>query len=166
MKAKTFTPETIKRLQKLKGVQLASFPQRAFAFMFDLLICFSIFMITLLIAGIFIWHRATGGEFTTYSFTFNIFSWYGKLILNILIPVLYFGLSTWFTNGQTLGKKIMKIRVISLVNEKIKLWQAIERSLGYGTSVFELGIGFIQYFFHSNCQTSHDCLAETVVGRE
>jgi uncharacterized RDD family membrane protein YckC len=166
MKEKIFIPNEIERLQALEGVRLANFRQRAFAFIIDLFICFFLFLVTLFIAGIFLWYKATGGSFTTYSFTFDIFSWYGKLVLNILIPILYFGLSTYLSNGKTIGKKIMKIRVISLVNEKITLWNSIERSLGYGASIFELGIGFFQYFFHPNCRTSHDCLAETIVIRE
>lgn len=166
MKEKVFIPNKIERLQALEGVRLASFKQRAFAFIIDLFICFFLFLVTLFIVGIFLWYKATSGSFNTYSFTFDIFSWYGKLFLNILIPILYFGLSTYLSNGKTIGKKIMKIRVISLVNEKITLWDSIERSLGYVTSIFELGIGFFQYFFHPNCRTTQDCLAETIVIRE
>jgi len=57
----------------------------------------------------------------------------------------------------------MKIRVVSLVKEKLTLWNSFERALGYGASILELGKGFLQYFFHPNCQTAHDLLAETIV---
>lgn len=166
MKERIFIPRNLDHLQALTGMKLASFNQRAFAFIFDLFICFLLFLITLVIAGLFIWYKATGGAFTTYSFKFDIVSWYGKIILNVLIPILYFGFTTYLSNGKTIGKKIMKICTVSLVNEKISLWNSIERSLGYGASVFELGFGFLQYFYHPNCRTSQDCLAETIVVRD
>lgn len=166
MKERIFIPRNLDHLQALTGMKLASFNQRAFAFIFDLFICFLLFLIALVIAGLFIWYKATGGAFTTYSFKFDIVSWYGKIILNVLIPILYFGFTTYLSNGKTIGKKIMKIRTVSLVNEKISLWNSIERSLGYGASVFELGFGFLQYFYHPNCRTSQDCLAETIVVRD
>ncbi len=160
MKGKTFTPTNIERLKALEGLKLANFKQRALAIIIDIFICLLLFLIILIIA----WYKATGGSFTTY--TFDIFTWYGKLILNILIPMLYFGLSMYFSNGKTIGKKIIKIRVISLVNNKITFWGSIERSLGYASSLFGLGFGFIQYFIHPNRQTTHDCMAETIVIQE
>ena len=57
----------------------------------------------------------------------------------------------------------MKIRVISLVHERLTLWHSIERSLGYGASILEGGFGFMLYFIHPNRQTVHDRIAETIV---
>lgn len=160
---KVYKAYEIKRLQQLNGVILATFKQRAIAFILDCITAFFLLIIVFFIIGIIIWNRATDSTFTTYAFRFDIVSWYGRVIINIIVPVLYFGLFTYFTNGQTIGKKIMKIRVVSLINKKITLWGSIERALGYGVSVFELGIGFFQYFFHPNCRTAEDCLAETIV---
>jgi uncharacterized RDD family membrane protein YckC len=81
----------------------------------------------------------------------------------ILSLPLYFGLWTYFGHGQTLGKTLMKIRVISLVHEHLTLWHSIERSLGYGASILEGGFGFIPYSIHPNRQTVHDRIAETIV---
>ena len=159
MKNKVFKLYEIERLQKLEGVEFATFKQRAFAFVIDCSIVFLLLIIGLL----FLWYKKTGGTFTTYSFHFDRASWYGRLITTILIPILYFGLFTYFTNGQTIGKKVMKIRVVSLVKKRITLWNSIERALGYGASISELGIGFFQYFYHPKCQTAEDCLAETIV---
>ncbi|NOZ75069.1 MAG: RDD family protein [FCB group bacterium] len=163
MSEKIFKLDKIERLKALEGLKLASFKQRAIAFTTDLLICFLLFLVMLLIVGLFLWYNATDGTFTTYSFRFDTFSWYGKIIFNILIPILYFGLYTYFSNGKTVGKKLMKIRVVSLADEKITLWNSLERSLGYGASAIELGMGFFQYFFDSNGRTSQDYLAETIV---
>jgi uncharacterized RDD family membrane protein YckC len=78
---------------------------------------------------------------------------------------LYFGLLTYLGRGQTIGKKLLKIRVVSIAHERLSLWHSIERSLGYGASILEGGFGFFQYFIHPNRQTVHDRIAETIVIR-
>ncbi len=77
--------------------------------------------------------------------------------------VLYFGLCVWRTNGLTLGKKLLRIRVVSLEHQRITLWQSIERALGYGASALEGGFGFLQYFLYPNHRCVHDRIAETIV---
>jgi len=152
------------RLSELEGTRLASFKRRAFAFIIDLVICWLLLILVMALLGLILWIRNTGGELSTsYSFRFEQGSWYGKLIIRILVPVLYFGLLTFLMNGKTLGKKSMKIRVVPLASSRISFWKAIERALGYGASIVELGFGFIQYFNHPNCMTAQDCLAETIV---
>jgi uncharacterized RDD family membrane protein YckC len=91
---------------------------------------------------------------------FDFENWY-----SVVATLIYFGLATYFGNGQPLGKKLMKIRVVSLTHW-ISLWQSIERALGYGASILEAGFGFIQYFIHPNRRTVHDRIAETIVTDE
>lgn len=43
------------------------------------------------------------------------------------------------------------------------LWQCIERGLGYGAAVLELGLGFMQFFWDHNRMCAQDRLAETIV---
>jgi uncharacterized RDD family membrane protein YckC len=88
---------------------------------------------------------------------------YLKVIFKLLIPVLYFGLITYFTNGYTMGKRIFRIRIISTNHSHLTLWHSIERSLGYYASSLEFGFGFLQYFIDYNRRTVHDRIAETVV---
>ena len=80
--------------------------------------------------------------------------------------VLYFGLFAWRTNGLTPGKRLFRIRVASLTHERITLWQAIERALGYGATALEGGFGFLQYFTHPNHCCVRDRIAETIVVME
>jgi hypothetical protein len=80
--------------------------------------------------------------------------------------LLYFGLSVWRTNGLTLGKRILRIRVVSLTHERITLWQSCERALGYGASALEAGFGFFQFFIYPNRTCVHDRIAETIVVQE
>jgi uncharacterized RDD family membrane protein YckC len=77
--------------------------------------------------------------------------------------VLYFELMTYLTNGRTLGKWLLNIRVVSLAHGRLSLWHSIERALGYGASALEFGFGFAQYFVHPNHRTVHDRIAETIV---
>ena len=79
---------------------------------------------------------------------------------------LYFGLGTWLGHGQTPGKRLLRIRVVSLTHGHLSLWHAVERSLGYAASVLEGGFGFLQYYIHPNRQTVHDRIAETIVVKE
>ena len=85
---------------------------------------------------------------------------------NVVWLILYFGLIVWKTNGLTPGKRLLHIRIASLTHDRITLWQAIERALGYGASVLEGGFGFIQYFIHPNHCCAHDRIAETIVVNE
>jgi uncharacterized RDD family membrane protein YckC len=74
-----------------------------------------------------------------------------------------FRLDALLGQGRTLGKRILGIRVISLVHDRITVWQSMERALGYGASFLEGGFGFIQYFTHPNRCCVHDRIAETIV---
>ena len=87
-----------------------------------------------------------------------------KIILG-LVPTIYFTLISYFTNGQTVGKKILGIRIVSLYHPRIGIWHCLERSLGYVASTLELGLGFLQVFWNPNRMALHDRLAETIVIR-
>ncbi len=84
-------------------------------------------------------------------------------ILFGFIPTIYFALMTYITNGQSIGKKILGIKIVSIYHHRLSLWHCIERSLGYIASTFELGLGFLQAFWNPNRMTLHDKIAETVV---
>jgi uncharacterized RDD family membrane protein YckC len=84
----------------------------------------------------------------------------------LVVVALYFGVGTWLGHGQTPGKRLLRIRVVSLSHGHLSLWHAVERSLGYAASVLEGGFGFVQYFIHPNRQTVHDRIAETIVVKE
>lgn len=87
---------------------------------------------------------------------------YLKIFL-AFVPTIYFVLTTYLTNGQSLGKKLLGIRIVSIYHHRISLWHCIERSLGYVASTLELGVGFIQIFWNPNRMTLHDRIAETLV---
>ena len=80
-----------------------------------------------------------------------------------LLPVVYFTILFYFFKGQTIGKYILRIKVLSLYHQHIGLWHCIERSLGYFASGLEFGFGFIQAFWNPNRMTLHDKIGETIV---
>lgn len=81
------------------------------------------------------------------------------------VPLIYFTLITYFTNGLTTGKRILGIRIVSLHSQRISIWQCLQRSLGYIASALVLGVGFLQVFWKPNRMTLHDKIAETIVIR-
>ena len=82
---------------------------------------------------------------------------------NIIVMVLYWGMANYWGNGQTLGKLVARTQALSLTSERMGLWQSVERGLGYGAAVLELGLGFLQFFWDPNRMCAQDRLAETIV---
>lgn len=50
-------------------------------------------------------------------------------IISIILTLGYFGTFAYYNNGQTLGKKLLKIKVASSNEKKLKHWQFIGRTL-------------------------------------
>ncbi|GAB1094288.1 MAG: RDD family protein [Shewanella algae] len=75
----------------------------------------------------------------------------------------YFTLFTAWFDGQTLGKKIMRVRVISLGGGKLSLWDAFGRYGGYGAGFATGLLGFLQIFWDANRQAIQDKISATVV---
>jgi uncharacterized RDD family membrane protein YckC len=150
-------------MQELNGLELASFASRVAAFFLDFAIAGVLFLGGLFLAfKIANRYTSLGADNRNIKVELNFFdNWY-----SIVYLVLFFGLSLYFGNGQTLGKRVMGIRVVSLVHHKMSFWHSIERALGYGASALEFGFGFVQYFIHPNRRTVHDRMAETIVVRE
>ncbi len=160
-----YEPAHVDRIQKLAGAPLASFRSRAAALVIDFLIAGALFLAFSFVAITAIGHIPALREWADRSdvhIELNFFhNWYSVVYL-----VLFYGLSLYWGRGRTLGKRLLRIRVVSLNHEHLSLWHCVERALGYGASTLELGFGFLQYFIHPNRQTVHDRIAETIVIRE
>lgn len=151
------------RMSELDGAELASFRSRALALLIDFLTAGALFLALLFpIAKLLNKYTALGRDQSHVNIELNFYhNWYSVAYL-----VAFFGLSLYIGNGRTLGKRLMGIRVVSLVHRRLSLWHSIERALGYGASTLELGFGFLQYFIHAARRTVHDRIAETIVVRE
>jgi len=156
MKKSNYNGTESHRMQDLHGLPLASFKRRAGAFYIDLLIAALVFL-PIIMYGVRLLQRfGLAKEHLHLEFDYE--HWY-----SIIPLVVYFSVSIYYGNGKTIGKKLMGIRVVSVVHEKIGFWHSVERALGYGASFLEFGFGFLQYFIDPNRRTVHDRIAETIV---
>jgi hypothetical protein len=78
---------------------------------------------------------------------------------------LYFIAFLVWWNGQTPGKRLMRIRVVRLDGKPIGWFCALERFQGYLSNVTSCLLGFAQVFWEHNLQGQHDKLTNTVVVR-
>jgi len=78
---------------------------------------------------------------------------------------LYFTALTALWRGQTVGKRLLGIRVIRLDGKPMGWWLALERFGGYTAGLFTGMLGFAQIFWDRNRQGIHDKITETVVIR-
>jgi uncharacterized RDD family membrane protein YckC len=93
-------------------------------------------------------------------------------ILLLLVPV---GLAAWLfnevylagkNNGQTIGKRLMKIRIAKEDGTPFGYMDAFLRNfIGYWISSLACGLGFIWGLFDNRNQTWHDKIFHTVVVR-
>jgi uncharacterized RDD family membrane protein YckC len=159
---------------QLEGLELADFTKRFVALLIDLFVLVFILYVTGTILDYFgvidfglkigISSDNTAGSLPKINNGTQIdVPEYLKIIFKLLIPVIYFGLITYWTNGYTIGKRIFRIRIVSTNHKHLTLWHSIERSLGYYASSLEFGFGFLQYFIDYNRRTVHDRIAETIV---
>jgi uncharacterized RDD family membrane protein YckC len=153
---RTYNAHETERMHAMHGLPLASFKSRAAAFAIDFILAFTLFIVMLIPSNKLI--RRFGLVTGDVNLKFDFEHWYSLIFL-----VVYFALSTYWGNGKTIGKWLLGIRVVSLVHDRMSLWQSCERALGYGASLLEFGFGFVQYFIHPNRRTVHDRIAETIV---
>lgn len=177
-----FSARETEWMLELDGIPLAGFWQRAIAFVIDwALISLVLTVVVSALAGVyFLMHRGevnaivqsvvqdNGQVIKTYHP--KLFE-YGdseavKAAKDAAIAILYFGLLLWQGKGRTPGKRLMKIRVVSVVHRHLSLWHSIERALGYGAAALEGGFGFVQFFIHPYRRCVQDRIAETIVVTE
>ncbi|MCU0276290.1 MAG: RDD family protein [Acidobacteria bacterium] len=156
----TYNSEQTWRMREMHGAPLASFWRRAAAFVLDIVILSVLFVVVGALLAPFLVKRGWVAHSDKIVFALNA-NWY-----SVAWVVLYFGLATYIGRGQTPGKRLLDIRVVSLAHERISLWHSLERALGYGASMLEFGFGFVQYFIHPNKRTVHDRIADTIVVRD
>ncbi|MBA2378711.1 MAG: RDD family protein [Blastocatellia bacterium] len=94
------------------------------------------------------------------------------LIVIFLLLFGYFIAFEWAWNGQTPGKRLMKLRVIREDGRPITIWEAVTRNLlrlfdsapGFVLPIYSVGLIFV--FLNTRDQRVGDLFAGTVVVRE
>ena len=146
------------REKELEGVRLASFRRRAAAFLLDMIIVAAVFMVGVAVIGPFLakWGLVDPRDNITFDLDFS--NWY-----SVVLIAAYFSLSHYWGYGRTLGKRIFKLRVVSLRHARLGFWHCAERALGYGASALEAGFGFFQVLWKPDRRATHDRIADTIV---
>ena len=186
---KVFSARETELLRQLDGLELAGFWQRAVAFLID---CFLMAVLLSLLAtfGLRGWQLFQQMQGNSVPAEYHMPGVVKELpvptihggmklqvidiesnevyhvVSTVIVPVLYCGVLLWAGKGRTPGKRLLKIRVVSLAHRHITFWHAVERALGYGAAALELGFGFVQFFIHPYRRCAQDRLAETIVVTE
>ncbi len=143
----------------------AGFWPRAAAFLIDMVL---IVVIGGLFGGVFVLltNLAQGDEFTTWGAIWSG----GLLLLGVVIGnaaiamiIAYFPLCE-ARFGQTLGKRLLHLRVCAENGLPVGAWQALLRRLSFYFQIFPIDVLFI--FFNPKKQRGFDILARTMVVRE
>ena len=84
-------------------------------------------------------------------------------IILILLQFIYFGW-LWSTSGQTLGMKVVNIRVVRRNSQPLSFLRAgLRGTVGYWISGLIFGLGFIWAAFDGRKEAWHDKLFDTAV---
>ncbi|MBW8189874.1 RDD family protein [Neiella marina] len=77
--------------------------------------------------------------------------------------ILYFSILTSWFNGQTIGKRLMRIRVLRLDGQKLTMWGCFGRYGGYIAGLATGLLGFLQIYWDPNRQAIQDKISTTAV---
>ena len=83
--------------------------------------------------------------------------------VGFLVGAIYYWYFLTQQNGQTLGKRIMHIRVVKTNGQPLTAADAIVRYIGYYINSIVFFLGWIWAFFDRDRQGWHDKLVSTIV---
>jgi uncharacterized RDD family membrane protein YckC len=84
------------------------------------------------------------------------------VVFFMLFEVVYF-IFFFSTTGQTVGKAIMGLRVVTTDGKRMGVRRSFIRTLCYALSIAPLGLGFLWVLGHDRRQAWHDKIAHTYV---
>lgn len=130
----------------------ASFGLRAFAFIVDMLVIGALNKILINIVGDNLDYEIYGIEMA------EIFRW--------IVTILYFVIISLVTKGQTLGKMIVGIRVVSLTSDKLDLGQILIREIAGRIIQNTIMILYLLPIFTPKNQSLIDFFVDTAVVKD
>ncbi len=133
--------------------ELATYGQRIIAFVID----YAIIIVVMIVLGI------VGGLLAKITSILTIITSLLSLVISLGYFIYLVGMDNPLTaNGQTMGKKLMGIKIIKMDGGAMTPVDALLRLVGYCVSSI-LSIGFIFIFIDENNQGFHDKIAKTYV---
>lgn len=93
----------------------------------------------------------------------RILSWADEVGLGLGWAIVYFALLPVWWNGQTIGKRLLGLRVVELTGKPITAMRAFKRYGGYAAGMATGMFGFAQVLWDPNRQAIQDKTAHTVV---
>jgi uncharacterized RDD family membrane protein YckC len=84
------------------------------------------------------------------------------VVINFVLFYAYF-IFFWMLVGQTPGKMVMGVRIVSTNGRPISFFQSIRRLIGYWISMIVLFMGFLWVLISDTRQGWHDKIANTYV---
>lgn len=156
--------------QTLQG-HYAGFITRSFAFIIDLIIVALMLSVTSFSLSFISRFMGLLPDIVTSVFSINgadIKNAYDEVLPTIIIIVnivLVFGyfIFFWTSSGQTIGKALMGVRVVSVSGRPLTFFQALFRFLLYPVSAMFFFLGFFWVLADNQRQGWHDNLARTYV---
>ena len=142
------------------GLRYASFETRLVAFVLDLIVLFSFFMLFVAVAFLQLLLRSDFGEVDPPGSA--VFTAVALVLADLLFVPAYF-LGLWAWRGQTVGKMAMAIKVVRRDGSRVGLGTEALRLIGYLFSTLLLFGGFLMIAFDRQRRGLHDRLADTVV---
>lgn len=130
----------------------ASFGLRAFAFIVDMLVIGALNKIIINVLGIDLDYEIYGIEMAE--------------ILRCIVTILYFVIISLVTKGQTLGKMIVGIRVVSLTTDKLDLGQILVREIAGRIIQNTIMILYLLPIFTPKNQSLIDFFVDTAVVKD
>ncbi|TCP31523.1 putative RDD family membrane protein YckC [Scopulibacillus darangshiensis] len=94
---------------------------------------------------------------------FDMGAYFGRLIINFIVAVLYFGILPATKLQATLGKLLLGLKIIDHNGGRIGFGRAVGRYFGYILSTIIIFIGFIMIGVTDRKTGLHDKIAGTFV---
>ncbi len=141
----------------------AGYLPRLAAFLLDQVLMLSVFLTLVTIGALEVFLTSDLGEVDPPDRSYYI----AIFIVSLIVPIwfLYHAI-LWGTTGQTLGKMLMNLRVVSRDGERIGMGRAFARTFAFAISAFTLHIAAALALFGEERRTVHDVIAGTVVARK
>jgi uncharacterized RDD family membrane protein YckC len=154
--------------RNLQG-QYAGFVSRAMAYVLDLVISITIVIVVVWVTiGLLAYFGIHVGACPSRDEGFSIRAiacWISEGALVVFAALFWPAYTVFFlaVAGQTLGKRIVGVRVVRLDGRRMTFRRALLRLLGYYVSIAALGLGFLWILVDNRRQGWQDKIARTCV---